>query len=437
MIFTFRPSKLKVTYLSSVGKGRHGVAGCKIMGLPAEGVESVLRLFRTRGPLTRADVARLTGMSRTALNQRLDVLLGAGLLVASQGGVRTKGRPADQFQFDGSGGVLLVADVGASGMRVALSDLDGRIRAESAVASDVTDGPEAVLGLVQEQFEALLSGQRCDTDLVRGIGVDVPGPVQNLVGQVISPPIMPGWDRFDIPAWFGHRFGCPVFVEKDANAIAYGEHRVSFPHARQLMAVKVGHGIGSGLVLDGSLYRGADGGAGDVGHMHYGGDQEGPQCKCGNVGCVEAFAGGWALLRDLREAGHPITSMSEALRLVERGEPDAIRLVRAAGRVIGAALAGPVNLINPRVLVVGGQLVTAGGTHLFAGIREMIYRRSLPLATSNIEIVQSTLHPRAGLLGLSLLVTDSIFSGGPLDVMLNGDGLVASSGLHAVSLGSD
>lgn len=384
------------------------------------GVEEVLGLFRTRGALTRAQVMELTGLSRTSLNQRLDTLVGAGLVVGSQGEVPTRGRPADRFHFNATRGVVLVADVGASKMRVGLSDLDGRVRREATTVLDVTEGPEVVLGTVHRLFQQLLEEDGCDVDSVLGIGVGVPGPVTYPTGQVINPPIMPGWDRFDIPGWFVDRYACPLFVEKDANVIAYGEYRVQFPHAQQLMAVKVGHGIGSGLVLDGRLYRGADGGAGDVGHTHHGGDDEGPLCKCGNTGCVEAIAGGWALLRDLQAAGHQVETLSEALEMIGNGQPDAVRLVRQAGRVIGAALAAPVNLINPRVLVIGGQLVTAGGAHLFAGVREMIYRRSLPLATAQIQIVQSTLHPRSGVLGLALLIGDSLFSGAPLANLLDG-----------------
>jgi predicted NBD/HSP70 family sugar kinase len=384
------------------------------------GVEEVLALFRTQGALTRAQVMDLTGLSRTSLNQRLDILVGAGLVVGSQGEVPTRGRPADRFAFNSTRGVVLVANVGASEMRVGLSDLDGRVRREATAVVEVTEGPGTVLGTVHRLFQDLLRQDGCDVESVLGIGVGVPGPVTYPTGQVINPPIMPGWDRFDIPGWFVDRYGCPLFVEKDANVIAYGEYRVQFPHVQQLMSVKVGHGIGSGLVLDGRLYRGADGGAGDVGHTHYGGDDDGPVCKCGNTGCVEAIAGGWALMRDLKAAGHQIETLSEALELVTKGQPDAVRLVRQAGRVIGAALAGPVNLINPRVVVIGGQLVTAGGAHLFAGVREMIYRRSLPLATAQIQIVQSTLHPRAGVLGLALLIGDALFSGAPLANLLDG-----------------
>lgn len=388
------------------------------MSVADGGVEGVLRLVRTQGALTRAQMTDQTGLSRTAVNQRLDTLVAAGLVLGSHGEVPTRGRPADRFHFNSTRGVVLVADIGASRMRAGLSDLDGRLRREVTAVLDVTEGPETVLSTVHGLFQNLLGEERCGVEAVLGIGVGVPGPVKFPLGQVINPPIMPGWDRFDIPAWFGERYDCPLFVEKDANVIAYGEHRVRFPLVKQLMSVKVGHGIGSGLVLDGRLYRGADGGAGDVGHTHYG-DDDGPACKCGNAGCVEAIAGGWALLRDLQDLGHPVETLSEALTMIDAGQPDAIRLVRQAGRVIGAALAGPVNLINPRVVVIGGQLVSAGGANLFAGVREMIFRRSLPLATAQLEIVQSTLHPRAGVLGLALLIGDAIFSGAPLQNLLD------------------
>ena len=306
-------------------------------------------------------------------------------------------------------------------MRVGLSDLDGRVRRETTTVLEVTEGPEVVLGTVHRLFQQLLAEDGCDPGSVLGVGVGVPGPVRYPTGQVIDPPIMPGWDRFDIVGWFGARYACPLFVEKDANVIAYGEYRVGFPQVRAAAGGqgRARHRQRAGARRPAVPRRGR--GAGDVGHAHHGGDDDGPLCKCGNTGCVEATAGGWALMRDLQEAGHRVATLTEALELVKNGDPDAVRLVRRAGRVIGAALAGPVNLINPRVVVLGGQLVSAGGAHLFAGVREMIYRRSLPLATARIEIVQSTLHPRSGVLGLALLIGDSVFSGAPLAQLLEQD----------------
>jgi len=375
------------------------------------GLGDVVTLFRSSPTLTRAAVARRTGLSRATVNQRLDALITAGLIVPAGEATPTRGRPASHFALNASRGVLLVADIGATAMRTALCDLAGTILEEQSEAADVTDGPEAILSFVQELFEKMLSTSGCDAEEVHGIGIAVPGPVDIETGQAISPPIMTGWDRYDIPSWFARHYTCPVFVDKDANAMAFGEHRRVHPNVADMMFLKVGTGVGSGIIADGRSYRGADGAAGDIGHneLPIQDEMEPPLCRCGNTGCVEAYAGGWALVRDLRAEHHDIDTVDQAVALVRAGDPTAVRLTRRAGRILGAALADAVSLLNPRVIVVGGQLAQAE-EQLFAGMREIIYRRSLPLATRDLLILPSRLDQRAGVVGLTLLVADRIFA---------------------------
>jgi predicted NBD/HSP70 family sugar kinase len=375
------------------------------------GLGEVLQLFRTRQSLTRADVMQQTGLSRSTVNQRLDALLAAALVVPSGEGAPTGGRPASRFTFNCDRGVLLVADIGATGMRCALCDLKGEVRAEQECVIDVAAGPHVVLASADEMFKVLLDGAGRAAADVHGIGIDVPGPVDFDSGQVVSPPIMSGWDRFDIPGWFAGRYDCPVLVDKDVNAMAFGEQRSTYPDTRQLLMLKVGTGVGAGMIIDGEVYRGADGAAGDIGHIQLtvdDADSE-PVCRCGNTGCVEAYAGGWALVRDLKAAGHDVESVDDAVALIRTGDLTAVRLARRAGRIIGHAIADSVSLFNPRVVVIGGQLAHIE-EQLFAGIREMVYRRSLPLATRNLQIVATTLGNRSGLVGLALLLADGIFA---------------------------
>ncbi|MEV0408825.1 ROK family protein [Actinoallomurus sp. NPDC050550] len=372
----------------------------------------VFGLFRdVRGGLTKADVMRLSGLSRTAVNQRLDSLLAAGLLVPAPEEARTRGRPASQFVVNRDRGVLLVADVGATGLRAALCDLGGAVRAERAADADVTSGPEAVLTLVHGLFTKMLEETRQTEENVLGVGIDVPGPVDFATGRVVSPPIMTGWDRYDIPGWFTRRYDCPVLVDKDVNAMAVGEQRLRYPDVAHLLMVKIGTGVGTGLIAGGQVHRGADGAAGDVGHTEVTVEDvtEPPICRCGNAGCVEAYAGGWALVRDLQDAGREVTTVNDAVRLIRSGDLVAVRLARRAARILGGAIADTVNLFNPRVIAIGGQLAHTD-EQLFAGIREVVYRRSLPLATRNLQIVRSELDPNAGILGLAELLVDGIYA---------------------------
>jgi predicted NBD/HSP70 family sugar kinase len=382
---------------------------------PAGGSLEILRLLRSGLVLTKSEVVARTGLSRSTINQRLDALLESRLVVPS-GAESTKGRPAESYAFNRTGGHLLVADIGATGMRVGLCDLSGTILSEVEITVSVTKGPDAVLGLVGDEFARLLSAANAPAASVVGIGVSVPGPVDTATGQVVHPPIMTGWDQYDIPGWFSRTYDCPVIVDKDANAMAFGEQQVSHPDVRHLLMVKVGTGVGSGLISDGRLHRGADGAAGDIGHNYVPKPahvRDEPECRCGNIGCLEAYAGGWAFLRDLQALGIEAVTVDDAVRLLRSGNREAVRLARTASQLLGEAIAVTVNLFNPQVVVIGGQLAAAED-YLFAGIKSAVYHRSLPLATRRIQIVGATQGKQAGLIGLALLVAQSVFSRLPL-----------------------
>jgi predicted NBD/HSP70 family sugar kinase len=379
------------------------------------GTLEILDLLRSGKVLTKTEIATSAGLSRSTVNQRIDSLLEGGLVVPS-GAESTKGRPAGSFAFNRSGGHFLVADIGATAMRIALCDLTGAVLDETDLPVDVTDGPTVVLGLVKNEFTYLLQRQDAGPDAVLGVGISVPGPVDTATGQVVHPPIMTGWDGYDIPGWFRTDYNCPVIVDKDANAMAFGEQQATYPDVQHLLMVKIGTGVGSGLISDGRLHRGADGAAGDIGHNYVPkppGITNEPECRCGNTGCLEAYVGGWALLRDLQAQGLEVTTVDDAIRLLRSGERHAVRLARIASRLLGEAIAVTVNLFNPQVVVIGGQLAAAE-EYYFAGIREAVYRRSLPLATRRIEIVGSTSGTQAGVIGMALLVAQTVFSQYPL-----------------------
>jgi len=382
-------------------------------------IAAVLGLFRAAEALTRTEVMALSGLSRSTVNQRIDALLQAGLIAPAGEHIQGRGRPAERFAFNRSRGVLLVADMGATGLRTAVCDLSGEIVTERDCRIDLRLGPEALLGTVDAELDALLATAGAKPESVMGIGLDVPGPVDFARGQVVSPPIMNGWDGFDIRGWFARRFPCPVLVENDVNAMAFGEQRTAFPAVSELLLLKVGTGVGAGLVTQHGIFHGSDGAAGDLGHLHAAsavGEQPEPECRCGRTGCVEAYAGGWALVRDLNAAGVDVKEVDEVVRLIRSGDLTAIKLVRRAARVIGEAIAQAVSLVNPRVIVLAGQLAAAE-EQLLAGIREVVYQRSLPLATRNLQIVRSSLDQRAGLVGMALLLADTIFAAPDLDLL--------------------
>lgn len=339
----------------------------------------LLQLVRTGQATTRKALLTRSGLSRTTLTARLDRLQAAGLL--SEGGQEdsTGGRPARQLRFDEEHAVVLAASVDTMHAEAALTDLAGLRLAHRAGDLRVADGPEPVLGRIAEWFEELLAG--VDRP-VCGVGISVPGPVEPGRGRVTQPPIMPGWDGYPIDAHLGARFGAPVLVDNDANLMALGEHRVRYPDTAALVVVKASTGIGAGLVIGGEVYRGIDGGAGDIGHVRLPGHED-ALCLCGSLGCLAAVAGGGALAARLTELGLPTTSGSGVRERILAGEPAAVRLAEEAGRQVGEVLATLVCVVNPGVLVIAGDLAEP---HFVAGVREVLYKRALPRSTRNLRV---------------------------------------------------
>ena len=280
---------------------------------------ALLRLIREEVAVTRADLARVTGLARSTVAQRVDALLEQGLVYEAGGSASTGGRPPTVLAFNRDAGVVLVADLGATHARVAVSDLAGTPLAERASDLDIALGPEHALSWTAERFTELLDDVGRSRDDVRGIGIGVPGPVEFDSGRPVNPPIMPGWDDFPIPDWFEGRYSAPVLVDNDVNIMARGEHRMHWPETEHLLLIKVGTGIGCGIVADGHIHRGARGAAGDIGHIQAT-SREDVICRCGNIGCLEAIAGGQALAQRLAEMGEDASHSRDVVRLV-RGRP--------------------------------------------------------------------------------------------------------------------
>lgn len=392
--------------------------------LPGEfdALRLILDAVRLGGYRSRVDLARGTGLSRAAIAQRLGVLVASGLIEESGVGVSTGGRPPRSLRFRSEAGHLLTADLGATSIDVAATDLSAAILAHHAEPADIGAGPERILDRVEALFEMLENEIGSGAGALWGIGVGVPGPVEFSSGRPISPPIMPGWDRYPVRDRLAEHFSAPVWVDNDVNVMAMGEWRAGVAQGHRNVAfVKMGTGIGAGLISDGLPHRGAQGSAGDVGHIQI--VEEGVVCRCGNVGCLEALAGGAAIARDAENAarsgrsawlaatlerGEVITAITVA-EGASHGDIACVELIQRSGRLVGHVLATMVNLFNPSLVVIGGG-VSKVGMQLLATIRENVYRRSLPLATQDLQIVTSGLGDLAGVIGAAAMVADELFS---------------------------
>ncbi|WP_394940703.1 ROK family transcriptional regulator [Psychromicrobium sp. YIM B11713] len=376
----------------------------------------LFQVFRDGQARTRAELVEMTGLSRSTVAARLDALTAIGLIGSAGEASSSGGRPASRIAFQPSSRVILAVDLGATHILVGLTDLSGQLIDQCWTTADISQGPEAVLDLVIEQGNQLLKDSGREATELAGIGIGLPAPVEHSTGRPANPPIMPGWDGFDVPGYIQRSFAAQVLVDNDVNIMALGERAVFWPEANDLLFVKVATGIGSGLICGGLLQRGADGTAGDLGHVQVPRGM-GVFCRCGNEGCLEAIASGPALARELSAAGLAASGSEGVVNLVRAGNVQAIQAIRQAGRDVGDVLATCVNLLNPRVIVIGGALSLAG-EHLLAGVREVVYSRSLPLATSRLQIVQSRAGAEAGVLGASRMVSDHVLSAARIDAEL-------------------
>jgi len=380
----------------------------------------LLRLLRDHGPRSRAELGDAVDLSRSKLAVEIERLVLRGLvdtagLAASRGGRRSSMvRIAGHTRFLG-------IDIGATSIDVAVTDGELRVLSHVAEPIDLRQGPEIVIGRALE----LVGKLRAD-DVAPGFvgaGVGLPGPVNFAEGVPVSPPIMPGWNHFPVRETFAAELGCPVLVDNDVNIMALGERHAGIARSiDDFLFVKIGTGIGCGIVIGGQVYRGVSGCAGDIGHIRV--EDSGPVCTCGNTGCLEAFFGGTALARDAvvaarsGESEHLARQLARAGTLTAvdvaeaaaAGDPVAVAMARDGGRRVGKVLAGLVSFFNPGLVVVSGGVAGIGHA-LLAEIRGVVYRRSPPLATGNMPMVLAELGAAAGVVGAARGVSDRVFSG--------------------------
>jgi predicted NBD/HSP70 family sugar kinase len=380
------------------------------------GAGEMFQLLRDGQPRTRADLAATTGQARSTIAARLDLLMAAGLIGQAGEASSTGGRPPATFAFRPKAKIVLALDVGVSQAHLAVTDLASSILAEADEPLTITDGPEVVLPLLAETAKKLIATADRSLEDLASVGIGLPGPIEYATGRPVNPPLMPSWDNVDVPGIMRNLLGAPVLVDNDVNLMALGEHRTSWRSVPDMLFVNVATSIGSGIIADFHLRRGAQGAAGDIGHILVPNARD-VRCRCGNVGCLEAIASGSAIAAALRDQGLDAADVNAAVALVRTGDPAASHAVRQAGREIGSVLAACVSMLNPALIVIGG-IVADAREHLIAGIREVIYQRSLPLATQHLRIVTSGNWAQVGVLGASATAVDHVLSPSAIDALI-------------------
>lgn len=361
---------------------------------------AVLQLIRSGAVTSRAALAKALGVSASTAGLRVQALIDHGYVQETADGLPLGGRRPRHLALRYDYGEVVAVDLGSHHATVAWFDMSGLLRRSQSKDVHIADGPEKVMDWVH----TMLQRAPDPTNLLRGVTIGVPGPVDARTGRVVSPSRMPGWHQVDVATEMT-RLGPPttVLVDNDANLMALGEHSVA--PADHVVFVKAGAGIGCGVIASGRLHRGSVGAAGDISHLPVPGREE-VECSCGRNGCLDAVASGAALVRDLKAAGVRVAEPADVVTLAGDADPTVTRLLREAGRATGELLATAVNFFNPDALVIGGQLSRA--EPFVASLRAAVFERCLPMATEQLQVRASKLGPLAGVTGGAQLMIEHL-----------------------------
>src|SRR3954465_5095802 len=370
----------------------------------------VIHALRDEGTISRAEIARRTGLSRSTVSSLVADLQADGLVVErpEPGSAHGQqgGRPPILLSFDASAGAAVGIDFGHSHLRVAVSDLASTILSERREPLDTDHDAQQGLELAAEMVTDALADAGVPRSAVIGAGMGLPGPIEQDAGTVGSSAILPGWIGMTAANEMRHRLDIPVLGDNDANPGALAEAAFGAGRdAGDLIYLKVSSGIGAGLILNGRLYRGSAGLAGELGHVLV--DPDGIVCRCGNRGCLETVAATGALVDLLRRSHGEDFTIEAMLDAARDGDAGCQRVIHDAGRALGTVAAMLLNVLNPEMLIVGGDLAAAGDL-LLDGIRESLARAALPETSKGAELVAGVLGERAQVLGaLALVVSEA------------------------------
>ncbi|MFF2501049.1 ROK family protein [Peribacillus sp. NPDC058075] len=389
------------------------------MNMPP-GTRKVLQaIWKSKKPNSKAEIVRATGFSLATVTEHVETLVRSNLIIEEEMGNSTGGRRPRLLAFNHEAGYIIGIDLESTHVQVGITDLNCSVVSSKASDIDVAAGPAAVLEHIREMIYSLLDESNIEISRIKGIGMGVPGPVEYSTGLPASLPIMPGWDRYPILQFLSQHFDCACYVDNNVYTRALGERTVEgVSGTDNLIFLKIGNGIGAGIICNGQIYRGSTECAGDVGHINIGQDL---LCYCGNRGCLETIAGGRAIVRRAEEiarngqseilakimATKGELSLEDFNRAVRESDPSAVELIRECGFQIGNVIAGLINFFNPSLVCIGGRVSEVGDV-LLASIRQAIYHRSLPLSTRNLIIQPSLLGEKGGIIGAAVLTVDKI-----------------------------
>jgi predicted NBD/HSP70 family sugar kinase len=384
------------------------------MAPPVDGAGEVLALIRTEEATTISELAVALGVVRSTVTQRVDALTAAGFVGPVRENTGSRGRPAASYRFLADAGAVLAMHTGVTATILGVTDLNGEVLIERWIPTDLGGTLEGFVDAIEATTDELLTEAGVARGSLLAVGSGFVGSLELARQRHISGSPN-NWGQADLAAALEQRFGVPAYVSRDVSIMGMAERSAKWPDAHVLICVKLGTGITSAIIVDGRPIDGAGGFAGELGHIKIAGATV--SCGCGATGCLDAVAGGAALVRELQDQGLDVTKVTDVVALAERGDPVAAAAVRTAGKRVGEALASAVNLLNPEVICAWGFLADAN-TQLFAGIREGLYQSALAVSSAELTITRTVHGEESGVYAAARMALEYILAPASADRLI-------------------
>ena len=378
-------------------------------------VSLILQTIRESGPISRAEIAENTDLTPATISKLTRELIEIDLIKEGVIGESSGGRPPIMLELNAQAGYLIGVNLGPGLLEVVLSNLDGKI-IKKKVEKITETAKDIVTDKVIKMIRDIISKSKISDDKLMGIGMAIHGMVDADKGESIFAPFY-GWHDFKIKEIFTKEFSVPVFIENDVRAMALGEKWFGVARdVENFVILHVGNGIGSGIMLDGDLYRGVDYSAGEIGHVII--DNDGPRCSCGNYGCLESLASDIAsiermnnLLESNGEAPIKDLTMKEISKMANRGDDLALKVLKEKIDYLAAGISNLLNILNPAMIVIAGEINKAS-SFLFSHLQKSVNKKALNTSAENIKIKSTDLGDNSATIGAITLVLKEFFQTG-------------------------
>lgn len=384
-------------------------------------IHTIIQLVWNEKTITRAELSRLSGFSRSTITANVDKLLEDGMLLEQplEGQDKRKSLVINQNR-----GLFIGIELDADCCAVGACDIMGTLLVEQCISIDYVDGPDAILKQISQTIKALQESLKERETAILGIGVGLPSPVDFAGGYAVHPAFMPGWHHYPVGPKLEKLYACPVFVDNEVNTMAFGEAFLSEQYrGKDILFIKLGAGIGAGMIVQGSIYRGNSGMSGNIGHMRVDGNTQ--QCKCGKVGCLEAIAGGSALLKRAELLAHTkqnpflqkvveekgYLQLSDLKEAIRRRDSQIIQMVDESAHTIGSMVGSLVVFYDPKAVVLGGNLCEFGLQYVDS-IRRAIITEATPWIKSDFDVNVTKFGDSIGVIGSAMLCISTLIRNG-------------------------